>query len=168
MQRSLDDYVDVATRIQRFYEKYPQGSIESEILTDDGKRVVVKASANYWTEDGRLIEGNGHAEEIRGQGMVNKTSALENCETSAWGRALAALGFETKNGIASRQEMEKVERMTAKPEPARLTAPQIKKLQERVKDADPQKVQLMLIKSGVDQLADLTAKQAGELVKAVA
>nr|HQU93734.1 hypothetical protein [Pyrinomonadaceae bacterium] len=54
----------------------------------------------------------GHAFEIRGQGYVNTTSFIENGETSAVGRALANLGFKIENGIASREEMQKVERMT--------------------------------------------------------
>lgn len=102
--RDLKDYVDVHTRIERFYEKYPEGSLQTQIVEDDGTRIVIKALAFRSPEDPR--PGVGHAEEIRGQGMVNKTSALENGETSAWGRALAALGFEVKNGIASRQEVE--------------------------------------------------------------
>ena len=55
----------------------------------------------------------GHAFEIRGQGYVNNTSYIENGETSAIGRALANLGFAIENGIASREEMQKVNRMTA-------------------------------------------------------
>jgi len=56
-----------------------------------------------------MIVGTGHAEEIRGQGPVNRTSALENCETSAIGRALAAIGL-SGGEYASANEMDGVER----------------------------------------------------------
>src|SRR5690606_34698151 len=57
----------------------------------------------------------GHAFEIKAQGYINPTSFIENCETSAVGRALANLGFRIDNGIASLEEMQKVERMTNDP-----------------------------------------------------
>ena len=64
--------------------------VDTQILVDDGKRVVVKAVITNATG---MIIGSGMAEEIRGVGNVNKTSALENGETSAIGRALASLGL---------------------------------------------------------------------------
>lgn len=100
-------YVTVAERLTAFYGKYPQGSIQSELVFDNGERVVVKALV--YREPGDPCPSTGHAEEIRGAGPVNQTSALENCETSSWGRALAAMGFEVKRGIASREEMDQAE-----------------------------------------------------------
>jgi hypothetical protein len=108
-QRNLDDYITVAERVEAFYKKFPEGSIQSEVIFDDGKRILLRAKAYRNQEDSR--PGVGHAEEIRGLGPVNQTSAVENCETSAWGRAIAALGFEVKKGteIASREEMEQAD-----------------------------------------------------------
>jgi len=80
--------------------------ISTEILVDDGKRVVLKAIIT--DKDGRTI-GAGHAEEIRGQGMVNSTSALENAETSAIGRALSSLGI-SGGEYASANELDAVDR----------------------------------------------------------
>jgi hypothetical protein len=100
----LSTYVDVATRLQRFYEKYPEGSIQSEIVHFTDARVVVKAYAFRNDKDG--LPATGHAAEIiphPNAGM--RGSELMVCETSAWGRALAALGFEVKNGISSADEM---------------------------------------------------------------
>ena len=82
--------------------------IATEILVDDGKRVVLKAIIT--DKDGRTV-GSGHAEEIRGQGMVNTTSALENAETSAIGRALASLGL-AGGEYASANELDAVGRKT--------------------------------------------------------
>lgn len=111
MARNLDDYVPVSERITQFYAEHPEGSLRSEIITIDDKRVVMRAFAFRTPDD--PAPAVGHAEELRGDGPVNKTSAVENCETSAWGRAIAALGFEVKRGIASREEMQAVERKKA-------------------------------------------------------
>lgn len=109
----LSKYIPVHTRIAEFYEKYPDGRIVTEIirLNEDSGFVCIKAAA-YRNRDDAEPSSTGHAFEIRGQGYVNTTSFIENGETSAVGRALANLGFKIENGIASREEMQKVERMT--------------------------------------------------------
>lgn len=173
--RSLEDYVDVAERLAQYAQKHPHASLTAEILEDDGKRVLIRAVAEVPVvlEGGQvyLKRGIGHAEEIRGAGMVNKTSAIENGETSAWGRALAALGFSTSKGVASRQEMEKVERMTNVVDiktKKTLTPAAVTRLLERIKDADPGKVQLELAAFGVTDLPELTIDQAKDLIAKVA
>ena len=83
-------YDTVALRVQRFREKHPIWSLTTEALKIDVEVVVVKAS--ILDESGRVI-ATGHAEEYRGSNPINKTSALENAETSAIGRALAAFGL---------------------------------------------------------------------------
>jgi hypothetical protein len=83
-------YETVASRVGRFREAHPDWTLETEIVTRDPEVVVMKA---YIRDDkGRLIS-TGHAEEVRESSTINKTSALENAETSAIGRALAALGM---------------------------------------------------------------------------
>jgi len=111
--RKLDDYITVADRIVAFKTKYPEGTLQSVLLHHDNERVVMKGLAFRTPDD--PCPGVGHAEEVRAASHVNKSSAMENAETSAWGRALAALGFGVrKNGaIASREEVDKVERTEA-------------------------------------------------------
>lgn len=101
---NIDDYVAVNERIEKFYEKYPQGSIETEIVYNDNGQVIFKAYAYRDKEDTR--PATGHAMEKEGSSFINKTSHIENCETSAVGRALAMLGFEIKKSIASKEEVE--------------------------------------------------------------
>ena len=110
----LSKYIPVHSRITSFYEKYPEGRIVTELvsLNEESGFVCIKASAFRACDDAEP-SSTGHAFEIRGQGYVNTTSFIENGETSAIGRALANLGFAIENGIASREEMEKVQRMTA-------------------------------------------------------
>lgn len=111
MSRNLDNYVTVDKRIAAFYVKYPEGSLQSELLFPDENTVRCKAYAYRTPDDPR--PGIGHAEEKRDAGPVNRTSAVENSETSAWGRALAALGLEVTKGVASREEVEIARRKEA-------------------------------------------------------
>lgn len=104
-RRGLADYVEVNERIVKFYEKYPDGSLQSEVIEHTESRVAVKAYAYRTADDAR--PGIGHSWlNIPGSTPYTRGSELENAETSAWGRALAALGFEVKRGIASREEVE--------------------------------------------------------------
>ena len=114
----LSKYIPVHARIAEFYEKYPDGRIVTEIIRLNGVSgfVCIKAGA-YRNRDDAEPSSTGHAFEVRGQGYVNTTSFIENGETSAVGRALANLGFKIDNGIASREEMQKVERMTEAAKP---------------------------------------------------
>jgi hypothetical protein len=100
-----EDYVTVADRITAFYKAYPEGSLQSVIVELTDKRVVVRGEAYRNAEDPR--PGVGHsALAIPGATPYTRGSEIENAETSAWGRAIAALGFETKAGIASRDEID--------------------------------------------------------------
>ena len=96
------DYVDVANRIQAFRQMYPEGCIETEMLSDENG--VVKFKATVRTEDGRLL-ATGHASENQNASMINKTSYIENCETSAIGRTLGNLGIGSTQSIASVEEL---------------------------------------------------------------
>jgi hypothetical protein len=101
---NLDDYVQVNERIEKFYEKYPNGSIQTEIASLENGVVIFKAYA--YRDEADVRPATGHAYEKEGSSFINETSYIENCETSAVGRALAMLGFEIKKSIASKEEVE--------------------------------------------------------------
>lgn len=125
-EKSLEGYITVAERIQRFYEKYPEGRIITTIVEHDREAgfILMKAEG-YRRPDDAEPASTGHAYELRGQGFVNQTNYIENCEQSACGRMLALLGFEVKAGIASREEMAKVQRMnTLHSDPVMIDAEQ--------------------------------------------
>jgi len=104
---NLEDYETVEERLTKYWKDHPDGQIHTEILDQSAGRFIVKASV-YRTEADLRPWTTGLAEEtIQGRG-VNATSALENCETSAIGRALANAGYATKGKRASREEMGKV------------------------------------------------------------
>jgi len=85
---NLEDYDTVESRVKKFWEQYPSGRIHTQILHNDDNRFIVQAFVYTDREDERCVT-SGMAEEIVGSSMVTKTSALEVCETSAIGRALA-------------------------------------------------------------------------------
>jgi len=105
-------YTMVAQRVQAFRSAAGvEGQILTEIIEQTDQRVLVKASISVWRDGNWSLVANDFAEEYRGQGPVNKTSALENCCTSAIGRALSASGlsggeyassFEVDNAINSK------------------------------------------------------------------
>ena len=105
---NLDDYETVEERLVKFWKEHPDGQIHTKVLEHTSARFIVEASI-YRTEADARPWTTGLAEEtVQGRG-VNATSALENCETSAIGRALANAGYATKGKRASREEMSKVE-----------------------------------------------------------
>jgi len=97
-------YVLVSDRILYFNEAHPKGSITTELLSDPASdTIVIKATVQRG--DGATF--TGHAQEKVGEGYINKTSALENAETSAVGRALAMMGIGVIDSIASVDEINK-------------------------------------------------------------
>ena len=103
---NLDDYETVEERLIKFWRGNPEGRIVTVMLSGSGSQFIVRAE--LYKNGSDPVWATGLAEEtVQGRG-VNSTSALENCETSAIGRALANAGYATKGKRASREEMNKV------------------------------------------------------------
>ena len=101
-QVKTNNYNTVNQRILAFRELYPNGSIQTEILSMEDGAVFFKATA--YDDDGKVI-ATGHAREKEGDGFINATSFIENCETSAIGRALGIIGIGAVDALASFQEV---------------------------------------------------------------
>ncbi len=104
-------YATVASRVEAFRRHFPTATIETKLIHDDEQRVIIQAQIRV---DSTLI-ATGFAEEFRGDGLINATSALENAETSAIGRGLSAAGlmggeyassFEVGNAISQQQQLQ--------------------------------------------------------------
>lgn len=116
----IQDYITVAERIEKFYERYPEGRIITHIIEHDAERGFILLRAEiYRNADDALPASTGHAYELKSEGYVQRTSYIEVGETSAVGRALAMAGFEVRRGIASREEMEKSAKMARETNTAR-------------------------------------------------
>jgi hypothetical protein len=107
MAFNLADYETVESRLEKFWKEFPDGRVSTELEVCEAHRYVVKAYL-FRTYLDQVAYSTGFAEEKDSDRGVNATSALENCETSAIGRALANAGFATKGRRPSREEMVKV------------------------------------------------------------
>ena len=101
------NYAEVAQRVQAFRKIIPGGFIVPEIINIDNGIVYMKAEAGYYAEDGsRIVLAVGHAFERQDASKINNTSYIENCETSAVGRALGFIGLGSEKSIASAEEVD--------------------------------------------------------------
>ena len=104
---NLADYEPVEVRLEKFIKDHPSFRIATELEVVEASRYIVKAYLYKDASDG-VAWATGYAEETVSSRGVNQTSALENCETSAIGRALANAGYAPKGKRPSREEMSKV------------------------------------------------------------
>ena len=151
------DYVLVSDRVKSFNEEYPNGSIMTEILEQtDATQIFMKAIITPDNDKPNRFF-TGHAQEVIGQGMVNKTSALENAETSAVGRALGLMGIGVLDSIASADEIHKATNNGKK-----ASDKQVKFIQELVTSlnipAEEYEEQIGMA------IADLTSSQASKCI----
>lgn len=121
MRFDLSKYSTVAERLAKFHQDYPDGRIVTELTNIDGEigktRWVIKSTIYLSAGDqaNGLAKATGYAFEVDGTGGANATSALENGESSSIGRCLMVAGYSMSkdpNTLASREEMEKVQRGT--------------------------------------------------------
>ena len=97
------NYAEVPQRVKAFRMLYPNGTIDTEIVSLENGVVVIKATV---ADEGGNILGTGHAYEKEGSTFINKESYIENCETSAVGRALGFVGLGIDTSICSAEELQ--------------------------------------------------------------
>ena len=98
-------YMEVNQRIKAFRMCYPTGFIKTYMLSNENGICVFMAEVGYYEGENEYILGNGHAYEKEDSSFINKTSYIENCETSACGRALGMCGFGIDTSVASYEEV---------------------------------------------------------------
>ena len=141
------EYAAVNGRINAFRRLYPQGFITTDILSMDAGVVVMKATCGIYEEGQSVVLGTGMAYEREGSSNINKTSYIENCETSAVGRALGLAGFGINTAVASSEEVQNT----------------IKQQEEYQKNADGE-ARTRLINEIQDMVRDLPQDEQRKLV----
>ena len=147
-------YAEVNQRIKAFRMVYPMGFIINDMVSNENGVCVCKSTVGYYSESGEaIILGTGTAYEKEGSTFINKTSYIENCETSACGRALGMAGFGIDVSVASAEEVQN----------AMNNQPISKKEQQILKEMVEQKGYTVpeIFKNGLD----LTASQYATAVK---
>lgn len=161
---NLDNYAPVSERIAAFWKDNPDGRITTRLLVDDGTRVLFKAEVYRNAEDAYPM-AEGYAEEIRGSSNVNRTSAVENCETSSIGRCLANWRYQASAERPSREEMSKVEHFE---QAFGTTAKQTSKpttMSPRSAAEPPSEKQLRLLRALGSTQTPASKKEASDLIE---
>ena len=169
------DYAEVPQRIKAFRSLFPNGAIETSIISNDNQMVVMKATVR--DEEGHIL-GEGHAYEKESSSFINKTSYIENCETSAVGRALGMCGFGIDTSVASYEEVTNAinnqDRMKA--EKAMETTPKTEEeARKKCSEAQANFVEKLVAEKHIDKeaylkqlkvksFADLTSAQASAII----
>ena len=149
------DYAEVNQRIKAFRMFYPEGFIETSLISNENGVCVFQAVVG----NGENILGTGTAYEKEGSTFINKTSYIENCETSAVGRALGMAGFGIDTSVASAEE---VQNAIANQEEKKATKEQIEQLKGLLTE---EKIESMLVYYKVKSIEDMLYKDAEEVIK---
>lgn len=164
------DYVLVSDRVSYFNENYTNGRIETKLVSDPtSEMIIVKAVITPDSSNNERFF-TGYSQAVIGDGMVNKTAALENAETSAVGRALGFMGIGVIDSIASSDELAKAQTNTMR----YATEKQVKWLRDTAHEVNdqlgddeetdkwieeqltvkPQRVPIFKVKDAVDKLRE--------------
>ena len=147
------EYAEVNQKVLGFRELFPTGYITTEILSHENGVVVMKATVGV---DDKVL-ATGIAYEKEGSSFINKTSYIENCETSAVGRALGMLGIGIDTSIASAEEVQNAIKQQEKATKAQIDT--LKKL------ANADQVKVILDHYHIKKLEELTKDQASGTIK---
>ena len=150
-------YAEVNQRIKAFRMCYPEGLINTEIISNQNGIVIFRAT--IYTGEGKLL-ATGTAYEKEGSSFINKTSYIENCETSAIGRALGIAGFGIDTSVASAEEVQNAIENQKQEEVKKATPKQIEIIKERFAD----RMDKLLEYYKIEKLEDLSMKAASALI----
>lgn len=160
-------YAEVNQRIKAFRQLYPEGFIKTEILSLEGGIVTMQAKVGWYFADGsEVILATGTAQEKETTSYINKTSYIENCETSAVGRALGMIALGVDTSIASAEEVENAISGQEQMKQDEIKAQKITALDlKAIKNRYPKKEQQdnILQYFGIKKLEDMTFAQFMEL-----
>ena len=167
-------YADVNQRIKAFRKVYPMGFIRTQLSSDENGKCIFEAQVGFYDDNGTNVLGTGHAYEKENTSFINRTSYIENCETSAVGRALGMAGFGIDNSVSSADEVanaiavqETMEKNAKKNADAKITAQQLGKIKAELLRTGV-KEDAILKRYTVTKLEDLSSDQAQNCIGSLA
>ena len=152
------EYAEVNQRIKAFRMVYPTGSILTEMLSNENGVCVFLAIVSFTENGERIVLGKGHAYEKENSTFINKTSYIENCETSAVGRALGMAGFGIDTSVASYEEV-----ATAMANQGEKKASP-KQIEILAKVYTGEKLEKLLSVNNIEKLEDISMVKASEII----
>lgn len=158
------EYAEVNQRIKAFRMLYPEGFIHTELVSNADGVCVFRAKVGYEDERGHHVLGTGTAYEKETSSFINKTSYIENCETSAVGRALGMLAIGVDTSVASAEEVQNAMLNQEKPQEERKASP---KQCEIIRKVYGENLGKLLEACGVETVEDLPLKKASDIISAV-
>lgn len=159
------EYAPVNQRIKAFRMCYPEGFITTELISNDNGCCIFRAKVGYQDENGHHILGTGTSWEKETSSFINKTSYIENSETSAVGRALGMAGFGIDMSVASAEEVQNAinNQDGGKPAPQTLATPeQVKVMRELFNE---EQIARILNFYRVDDLTAVSMKAASQMIE---
>ena len=158
-------YSEVPQRIKAFRMVYPEGFIISDMVSNENGVCMFRTRVGYYAEDGHeVILGTGTAYEKEDSSFINKTSYIENCETSSCGRALGMCGFGIDVSVASAEEVQNAINNQEQKEPRKATPKQVEFLASKYKGENLEKLLKM---NNIDKLEDITMEVASDLISQI-
>lgn len=157
---TIGEYIEVNQRIKAFRQVYPVGSISTEILSLENGVVMMKATV---LDDFGKTLATGLAYEKESSSFINKTSFIENCETSAIGRALGFCGFGIDSSVASAEEVENAMlNQGNQDKQERKASPKQVALLEKIYQGE--NLDKLLKYNNLEKLEDISMTKASELI----
>ena len=162
----IKEYAEVNQRIKAFRMVYPEGLIQTELISNENGVCIFKATVGQINDENGIFKvlGTGTAYEKENSSFINKTSYIENCETSAVGRALGMAGFGIDTSVASAEEVQNAIEQQKELKP--ISDSKLKVLQSLIKDLPNAKeyYETVLIVYKVKDLKELNNQQYTELL----
>ncbi len=152
-------YIEVNERIKAFRKLFPEGFITSEMISNENGVCVFKAQVGI----GETVLGVGHAYEKEGSTFINKTSYIENCETSAVGRALGMAGFGIETSVASYEEVQNaINNQDQQDKQEKKATP--KQVELLAKKYEGENLEKLLKAQNIEKLEDISMSKASDLI----
>lgn len=162
------EYAEVNQRIKAFRMVYPDGFILTELLSNENGVCIFQASVGVYENGDPFVLGTGTAQEKESSSFINKTSYIENCETSAVGRALGMCGFGIDTSVASYEEV-KTEINNQAPDKSEKPLAQERKASDKQleilrKYYHGENLAKLLEANQIEKLEDIPMAKASELI----